>query len=75
MNAKFRSRLPWALTFSFSRAIQQKALEIWQGKDSNRVAAQSEILFRARCNHTARLGIYTDTMERMYALTQTSSLD
>jgi fructose-bisphosphate aldolase, class I len=75
MNSKFGSRLPWALTFSFSRAIQQKALAIWRGKDSNREAAQSEILFRAKCNHAARLGIYTDTMEQMYALAQTSSPD
>jgi fructose-bisphosphate aldolase, class I len=75
MNSKFGSRLPWALTFSFSRAIQQKALEIWRGEDSNRAAAQSEILFRAKCNHAARLGIYTDTMEQMYALRQTHPPD
>lgn len=29
MNLKFKSRLPWALAFSFARAIQQPALEIW----------------------------------------------
>jgi fructose-bisphosphate aldolase, class I len=32
MNLRFKSRLPWALAFSFARAIQQPALEIWQGK-------------------------------------------
>src|SRR5664280_2623379 len=32
MNVKFRSRLPWALAFSFARAIQQPALEIWRGE-------------------------------------------
>jgi fructose-bisphosphate aldolase, class I len=69
MNAKFKSRLPWALTFSFSRAIQQKALEIWQGKDTNRIAAQSEILHRAQCSQAARLGIYTEALEN----TQTTS--
>ena len=32
MNVRFKSRLPWALAFSFARAIQQPALEIWQGE-------------------------------------------
>ena len=40
MNVRFKSRLPWALTFSFSRAIQQPALEIWKGEDANAPAAQ-----------------------------------
>ena len=31
MNVRFKSRLPWALAFSFARAIQQPALEIWKG--------------------------------------------
>ena len=31
MNVRFKSRLRWALAFSFARAIQQPALEIWQG--------------------------------------------
>ena len=30
MNVRFKSRLPWALAFSFARAIQQPALEIWK---------------------------------------------
>ncbi|MFZ0338721.1 MAG: class I fructose-bisphosphate aldolase, partial [Terracidiphilus sp.] len=33
MNVRFKSRLPWALAFSFSRAIQQPALEIWTGQE------------------------------------------
>ncbi len=40
MNVRFKSRLPWAVAFSFARAIQQPALEIWQGKEANVVAAQ-----------------------------------
>ena len=35
MNVRFRSRLPWALAFSFARAIQQPALEIWKGQQAN----------------------------------------
>jgi fructose-bisphosphate aldolase class I len=29
MNVRFHSRLPWALAFSFARAIQQPALNVW----------------------------------------------
>ena len=34
MNIGFKSRLPWALAFSFARAIQQPALEIWRGEQA-----------------------------------------
>jgi fructose-bisphosphate aldolase, class I len=64
MNIRFRSRLPWALAFSYSRAIQQPALDIWQGKDANAAAAQRALLHRARCNRAARRGEYTAAMER-----------
>ena len=40
MNVRFKSQLPWALAFSFARAIQQPALEIWHGKQANVSAAQ-----------------------------------
>jgi fructose-bisphosphate aldolase class I len=63
MNARFDSRLPWALAFSFARAIQQPALEIWKGKKTNLLAAQVELLHRARCNQAARQGKYIVTME------------
>jgi len=63
MNLRFNSRLPWALSFSFARAIQQPALEIWQGKESNVKAAQQALLQRARCNRAARRGEYTAAME------------
>lgn len=58
MNLKFKSTLPWPLTFSFARALQQPALEIWQGKESKRLAAQKELLYRAKCNHDACMGSY-----------------
>jgi fructose-bisphosphate aldolase class I len=64
MNVRFKSRLPWALAFSFARAIQQPALEIWQGKEANVQAAQQALLHRARCNRAARRGEYTAAMER-----------
>lgn len=58
MNLKFRARLPWALTFSFARAIQQPALDIWRGQPANAAAAQQALLHRADCNHAARRGEY-----------------
>jgi len=65
MNARFKSRLPWALAFSFARAIQQPALEIWQGKEANVPAAQKALYHRATCNRAARHGKYNDTMEKI----------
>ena len=67
MNARFKSRLPWALTFSFSRAIQQPALEIWRGEDANVSAAQQALYHRAKCNMAARRGEYDATMEKSTA--------
>jgi fructose-bisphosphate aldolase class I len=63
MNVRFKSRLPWALAFSFARAIQQPALEIWRGKQANVPAAQRALDHRAKCNRAARRGEYTVAME------------
>ena len=63
MNLRFNSQMPWALSFSFARAIQQPALEIWQGKEANVKAAQKALLHRARCNRAARRGEYSAAME------------
>jgi len=59
MNARFKSRLPWALSFSFARAIQQPALEIWLGEEANVVKAQQELYYWASCNVAARKGELT----------------
>jgi fructose-bisphosphate aldolase class I len=64
MNVRFKSRLPWALAFSFARAIQQPALEIWRGQDTNVKAAEQALVHRAKCNRAARRGEYNVTMER-----------
>ncbi len=64
MHVRFKSRLPWALAFSFARAIQQPALEIWQGKEANVLAAQQALYHRAKCNQAARRGEYNAAMER-----------
>ncbi len=64
MNVRFKSRLPWALAFSFARAIQQPALDIWRGDEANVPAAQQALVHRARCNRAARRGEYDAAMER-----------
>ncbi len=64
MNHRFKSQLPWALAFSFARAIQQPALKIWQGQEANVPAAQQALLHRAQCNRAARRGEYTAAMEK-----------
>jgi fructose-bisphosphate aldolase class I len=64
MNVRFRGRLPWALAFSFARAIQQPALEIWKGEGAHVLAAQQALYYRARCNQAARRGEYDAVMEK-----------
>jgi fructose-bisphosphate aldolase class I len=66
MNSAFRARLPWALTFSYSRAIQEPALALWLGRESTAQAAQLALLHRARCNHAARRGEYTAALEMSF---------
>jgi fructose-bisphosphate aldolase class I len=67
MNLRFKLRLPWALTFSFARAIQQPALEIWRGQETRVLAAQQALVHRARCNVAARRGEYSAAMESVAA--------
>ncbi len=61
MNIRFKSKLPWVLAFSFARAIQQPALEIWQGEETNVLAAQQALYHRAKLNHAAM-----DSLEIVY---------
>jgi fructose-bisphosphate aldolase class I len=62
MNAMF-PQLPWELSFSYGRALQQPALQAWQGKAENDSAAQQALLKRARLNGAARYGKYQPEME------------
>ena len=64
MNSRFRGRLPWALTYSFARAIQSPAMEIWHGEDAKVSAAQKALLHRAQAARAARRGEYTTAMEQ-----------
>jgi len=65
MNVRFKSQLPWALTFSYGRAIQQPALQIWHGDQAQLSKAQDALLHRAACNRAARRGEYAAAMERL----------
>jgi fructose-bisphosphate aldolase class I len=58
-----RGGVPWALGFSFGRAIQQPALKIWHGEDANVAAAQHALRHRARCDQMARRGEYNLAVE------------
>jgi fructose-bisphosphate aldolase class I len=63
MQLRAAGRLPWPLAFSYARAIQQPALELWRGDDTKVAAAQRALVHRARCNRAARAGQYSAAME------------
>jgi fructose-bisphosphate aldolase class I len=55
---------PWALGFSYARALQGPVLETWRGDSANIEAAQKVLLERARLNSEAMLGRYSSEMEK-----------
>ena len=57
-------KLPWNLSFSYARALQEPALKAWQGKQENIAAAQKEFYKRAKLNSLASLGKYSEDMEK-----------
>jgi fructose-bisphosphate aldolase class I len=59
--------LPWELTFSYGRALQDEALKTWGGKKENVAAAQKAFLRRAKFNGLARTGSYTPAHEQQAA--------
>jgi fructose-bisphosphate aldolase class I len=63
MNVPSAQKVPWALGFSFARAIQQPALDLWRGESANVTAAQAALVRRARFNGLARRGLYLASME------------
>lgn len=54
---------PWQLSFSYGRALQQIALDAWQGDAANVPAGQAALYHRAKCNGAARDGRYSREME------------
>ncbi len=51
--------LPWQIAYSYLRAIEGPALNIWKGKDENVAAARNEFLKRLKANLLADQGEYT----------------
>jgi fructose-bisphosphate aldolase class I len=59
--------LPWQVSFSYGRALQQTALATWAGVAGNVAAAQREFLKRARLNGLATVGRYEPALEKQAA--------
>jgi fructose-bisphosphate aldolase class I len=58
---------PWALSFSYGRALQQSALQAWDGDAANMDAAQAAFVHRARMNALAVAGEWNAEMEQPVA--------
>ena len=56
--------LPWPLSFSYGRALQEPSLKTWAGNPENFGAAQAALLHREKCNSLACLGQYSDALEQ-----------
>ena len=60
---------PWAISFSYGRALQDSALQAWHGKTEQFKAGQQAFHHRAACNGAAARGKYTDELEGKRAKT------
>lgn len=54
---------PWKISFSYGRALQDSAIEVWGGKPQNLQAGQQAFYRRAKCNSAATGGTYTSMLE------------
>src|SRR5688500_10766240 len=59
--------LPWPLTFSYSRALQNPALKTWKGQAGNISAAQKAFYHRAHMNGLAAQGKWRAELEKQAA--------
>ncbi len=55
--------LPWALTFSYGRALQENSLRAWGGKPAGFTEGQKALFVRAKLNGLAAGGTYKSSME------------
>jgi fructose-bisphosphate aldolase class I len=58
-----KEKLPWNLTFSYGRALQDTALKAWGGQSANFAAGQKEFAKRAKLNSLATTGKYSPDLE------------
>jgi fructose-bisphosphate aldolase class I len=65
MNAEYE--LPWALTFSYGRALQAAPQKAWSGKAENVTLAQKAFTHRAKMNGLAAVGKWTAELEKKAA--------
>ncbi len=63
MNAAYKDKMPWALSFSYGRALQTAALQAWQGKPENVAAGSAAFAHRAKMNGLAQLGTWSKELE------------
>jgi len=59
---QYQGPKPWALSFSFGRALQASVLKAWMGEDKNKEAAQKQLITRAKANGLAAMGQYKGDM-------------
>lgn len=55
--------MPWKLTFSYGRALQNSALKNWSGKEENKIKSQEIFAHRAQLASAASVGKYNPEME------------
>jgi fructose-bisphosphate aldolase class I len=56
--------LPWKVSFSYGRALQDEPMKIWGGSQANEAHAQAALYHRAKCNGLAAQGMYSEQEER-----------
>jgi fructose-bisphosphate aldolase class I len=55
--------LPWPMTFSYGRALQEDALQAWGGQEAKFAGGQQAFAKRAKLNGMASVGAYEASME------------
>jgi fructose-bisphosphate aldolase class I len=67
LSAMAAAKTPWPLTFSYSRALQNPALNTWRGQAGNVAAAQKAFAHRAHMNALACQGKWKPELEKQAA--------
>lgn len=61
MNAQYD--VPWALSFSYARALQRVPMKVWRNEPANIPAAQAALRHRAKMNALASMGQWSPELE------------